>query len=198
MAKRGFTLIELLVVIAIIAILAAILFPVFAKAREKARQTNCLSNVKQLALGALMYAQDNDETLPFAYCGGYYWVVILQPYLKNTQMLYCPSARTSYPGYGWNYMGCGYQPGDAWSPVRTGAIYEGCSLGIYQSPGPAETVMLGDSWYGTSSSQRYYIYQAPASHERRHNDGDNFAFVDGHAKWYMPEKLNVSDMWDAD
>jgi prepilin-type N-terminal cleavage/methylation domain-containing protein len=61
--KRGFTLIELLVVIAIIAILAAILFPVFAKAREKARQTSCLSNCKQIALACLQYAQDYDETL---------------------------------------------------------------------------------------------------------------------------------------
>ena len=61
--RTGFTLIELLVVIAIIAILAAILFPVFARAREKARQTSCLSNVKQLSLGIDMYAQDNDETL---------------------------------------------------------------------------------------------------------------------------------------
>ena len=64
MSRRGFTLIELLVVIAIIAILAAILFPVFAKAREKARQTSCLSNVKQLGLGLMMYAQDYDEKLP--------------------------------------------------------------------------------------------------------------------------------------
>ena len=64
MSRRGFTLIELLVVIAIIAILAAILFPVFAKAREKARQTSCLSNLKQLGLSFLMYAQDYDELLP--------------------------------------------------------------------------------------------------------------------------------------
>jgi prepilin-type N-terminal cleavage/methylation domain-containing protein len=69
MKTRGFTLIELLVVIAIIAILAAILFPVFARAREKARQTSCLSNVKQLTLGILMYAQDYDERLPFGYNG---------------------------------------------------------------------------------------------------------------------------------
>ena len=62
--RRGFTLIELLVVIAIIAILAAILFPVFARAREKARQTSCLSNVKELALALLMYSQDYDETIP--------------------------------------------------------------------------------------------------------------------------------------
>lgn len=64
-ARRGFTLIELLVVIAIIVILAAILFPVFATAREKARQAACLSNLKQIGLGAMMYAQDYDESLPF-------------------------------------------------------------------------------------------------------------------------------------
>ena len=63
--KRGFTLIELLVVIAIIAILAAILFPVFAKAREKARQTSCLSNLRQIGTAILSYAQDNDEQYPF-------------------------------------------------------------------------------------------------------------------------------------
>src|SRR5213082_1669007 len=62
--RRGFTLIELLVVIAIIAILAAILFPVFAQAREKARQTSCLSNIKQLGLSAMMYVEDYDETYP--------------------------------------------------------------------------------------------------------------------------------------
>ncbi len=62
--RRGFTLIELLVVIAIIAILAAILFPVFAKAREKARQSSCLSNMKQIVLGTMQYAQDYDERLP--------------------------------------------------------------------------------------------------------------------------------------
>ena len=68
--RRGFTLIELLVVIAIIAILAAILFPVFARAREKARQSSCLSNVKQLALGTMMYCQDYDERLPASYTIG--------------------------------------------------------------------------------------------------------------------------------
>ena len=72
--KTGFTLIELLVVIAIIAILAAILFPVFAKAREKARQTNCMNNLKNLGTAIMMYAQDYDELYPFAYLDTTYQV----------------------------------------------------------------------------------------------------------------------------
>src|SRR5579871_601356 len=80
---KGFTLIELLVVIAIIAILAAILFPVFAQAREKARQITCVSNEKQIDLAVMMYIQDYDETYPIAW--GYYgpWYQTIDPYIKN-------------------------------------------------------------------------------------------------------------------
>src|SRR5262244_1186888 len=95
--RNGFTLIELLVVIAIIAILAAILFPVFARAREKARQTSCLSNTKQLGLSHLMYQQDYDETSvtswSYGFPGEFSWYV--QPYMKNLQILFCPSVRIS-------------------------------------------------------------------------------------------------------
>lgn len=89
MVKKGFTLIELLVVIAIIAILAAILFPVFARAREKARQTSCLSNIKQLTLGVQMYVQDFDERFPPLLCtdGATYLYTVfqtVQPYIKPT------------------------------------------------------------------------------------------------------------------
>src|SRR5947209_5332898 len=94
----AFTLIELLVVIAIIAILAAILFPVFAQAREQARATSCLSNTKQIALGQLMYSQDYDETIipwcivnrnavPLADQLPAVWTTLIQPYVKNTQLL---------------------------------------------------------------------------------------------------------------
>jgi prepilin-type N-terminal cleavage/methylation domain-containing protein len=104
MSKRNaFTLIELLVVIAIIAILAAILFPVFSQARESARQTSCTSNQKQLALGVLMYAQDYDETFPMsAYLANPTTVIavydMVAPYLKNTEIFVCPSDR---PGVDW-------------------------------------------------------------------------------------------------
>jgi prepilin-type N-terminal cleavage/methylation domain len=101
--SRGFTLIELLVVIAIIAVLAAILFPVFAQAREKARQASCLSNLKQIGLGIMQYTQDYDECSPLVWHGpiapggGYYvgqnvlWNQMLQPYIKSTQVFLCPS-----------------------------------------------------------------------------------------------------------
>ena len=96
-SRRGFTLIELLVVIAIIAILAAILFPVFARVREQARTTSCASNLRQLGLAAKMYSQDNDERLPCDYypCNSdttsQRLVTQIMPYIKNMDIMYCPS-----------------------------------------------------------------------------------------------------------
>jgi prepilin-type N-terminal cleavage/methylation domain-containing protein len=134
--RKGFTLIELLVVIAIIAILAAILFPVFAQAREKARAISCLSNVKQLALAILMYTQDWDEKWPtqrdhcgqLAFCEtgdpkgccgaqgmnetfmAYYgWALLMQPYVKSTALFKCPSFPSNqYKWNGWPEIGTGH------------------------------------------------------------------------------------------
>ncbi len=93
--RSGFTLIELLVVIAIIALLAAILFPVFARARENARKSSCANNVKQLLLGVAQYTQDYDETFPVGHNGisgaSVYWGQIIMPYIKSTQSFLCPS-----------------------------------------------------------------------------------------------------------
>ena len=114
--SRGFTLIELLVVIAIIAILAAILFPVFAQAREKARAISCLSNEKQMGLGLIQYSQDNDEQVVPSWTGALYtatatptalpgnvnfpgtgrWMDVIQPYVKNTQIFTDPDSNTKY------------------------------------------------------------------------------------------------------
>jgi prepilin-type N-terminal cleavage/methylation domain-containing protein/prepilin-type processing-associated H-X9-DG protein len=107
--RHGFTLIELLVVIAIIAILAAILFPVFARAREKARQASCQSNEKQIGLAIIMYASDYDSCYPHNYLGAlpnlctvaptvYDWMEVTQPYIKNWQIYMCPSFTNNFWG----------------------------------------------------------------------------------------------------
>ncbi len=116
--RRAFTLIELLVVIAIIAILAAILFPVFAKAREKARQSSCASNSKQIGTASMMYVQDYDETYPShnwqlgsanyglpdgrLYQGHVGWTCCFYPYIKNKQVFVCPSDSNSTSNFGDN------------------------------------------------------------------------------------------------
>jgi prepilin-type N-terminal cleavage/methylation domain-containing protein/prepilin-type processing-associated H-X9-DG protein len=198
--RKGFTLIELLVVIAIIAILAAILFPVFARAREKARQTSCLSNVKQLILAVAMYTQDYDDTLPFGSIRGgdgvtRYWYTILQPYVNNTTLQICPSRQTINPGYGWNWY-CSYAPGTQYSPPRTGPRYEGVNLSVLKSPGPAGTILIADNWTGGTTSQRIWLYMPVNQRDARHNGGDNYGFADGHAKWLQPTAVQDADMWD--
>jgi prepilin-type N-terminal cleavage/methylation domain-containing protein/prepilin-type processing-associated H-X9-DG protein len=165
--RRAFTLIELLVVIAIIAILAAILFPVFARARENARRSSCLSNLKQIGLGIAMYTQDYDEKLvSYAYPppvqgdpGNYGWQVALMPYVKSTQLFVCPSATkiSTYAStscdptfvsttglgagsYGYNYTYLGNYIRNA----STGNLNVLNDVSLAAVSKPAETVMVNE------------------------------------------------------
>jgi prepilin-type N-terminal cleavage/methylation domain-containing protein/prepilin-type processing-associated H-X9-DG protein len=220
--RQGFTLIELLVVIAIIAILAAILFPVFARAREKARQTSCLSNLKQIGLGVLSYAQDYDECLPwmFSSVASYTpdgfpgqsstyvtWANQVYPYVKNTQIFQCPDLplqyttdMDSYPAFP-----SAYSPNWAVMPNQPGNT----ALMLSKSYNPATCMMLGDgikcidfrcgSVVGGPISLYNNVVAAwpfTAAYETqamRHNGGYNFVFVDGHAKWRTAGGFTVAD-----
>ena len=207
---RGFTLIELLVVIAIIAILAAILFPVFARAREKARQSQCLSNVKQLTLGMLMYVQDYDERFPILTvpvgAGAQTVFQTVQPYLKNEQIGRCPSERVSFtcPNgtrvAGWNldfslWRAVGLTNcydvsyGVNERLISVGTSYASTALATVQFP--ASTPLVFDGYSSTASHD--YSRPGPLAPPGmgggwyaawRHNGTCNVSFVDGHAKAY--------------
>jgi len=192
--RKGFTLIELLVVIAIIAILAAILFPVFARAREKARTASCQSNEKQISLGIMMYAQDYDECLPIVgwtdtaiwpngQSGSNSWHIKIYPYIKNVQVFNCPSA--SYVWAGEVSTGIKY---GANATLMTGL----CPLATVAYP--AQTVLVTDSDGPASYSVFQNYYGGPSTPRymsNRHQQGANLIFADGHVKW-MSVQLDAS------
>ena len=174
--SRGFTLIELLVVIAIISILAGILFPVFSRAREQARKSACLSNLKQIGTAAMMYTQDYDERLPMSNFSVGRWYTLLQPYARSMQVFVCPSSGpivSSVCSYGWNIGGTdsdlfstggtygngfGYTTG---RPLTPGNVV-GVPLAIVQEP--ASTILVTDpSSNGYGSNGLYSIGMQPLS-----------------------------------
>jgi len=193
--RRGFTLIELLVVIAIIAILAAILFPVFARAREKARQTSCLSNVKQLTTGVMMYVQDYDErfmscTLTADSEPWLFWPHQVMPYVNNWQVMKCPS--NQYQG-AMTYHGRDYPHRPNYA-MNNAIFRSGPMLATVKAP--AEKILIFDSNHPvlgdtrgmlTSSECRHWSCgnMVRDTHEWMvpHNEGVNIGYCDGHAKW---------------
>ncbi|MBZ0090308.1 MAG: prepilin-type N-terminal cleavage/methylation domain-containing protein [Thermoanaerobaculia bacterium] len=199
----GFTLIELLVVIAIIAILAAILFPVFAKAREKARTSSCGSNVKQMLLGILQYTQDYDETMPWLnYNGGntvgLHWQDSTGPYVKNTQIWECPSASRNLAGAGlWNevngfvrrYVHYSWNESAAFGPS-----------GLANCTNPAQTYLLTDkgnsmcftTWYDWQG--RCMNTWDGSSKPGPHTEGKNMGFGDGHVKYIASMNIVARDV----
>lgn len=207
--SKAFTLIELLVVIAIIAILAAILFPVFAQAREKARAVSCLSNEKQIMMGELMYAQDYDQVHSWTW--GWYptwvpWHQQIDPYIKNKQIWRCPddawnrgqdATNSSQPAipvtYSQNFM----WPLTGSSPWGWGSNSESYQMSPASAPdssitNPATTIFVAErpNWYhqwgvgwATEVFWNYGEFNMQGGGATIHSQGSNYAMCDGHAKW---------------
>ncbi|AIE84439.1 type II secretion system protein [Fimbriimonas ginsengisoli] len=208
--RKGFTLIELLVVIAIIAILAAILFPVFAQAKESAKRTACLSNSRQQGTALQLYLQDEDGMMPTAYqlsaTGEYHdvWNLLL-PYTKNQEIFFCPDRNqrgcTGDPGQPEDSRCIGY--GFNWGPLQTftPGDFEGGLMEAYDAGddwqgargrnesavlSSAETFAFGDThdrtWYTIALNTMLSKFEGTTNHELVHGGKLNMNFVDGHAK----------------
>ena len=191
MQKKGFTLIELLVVIAIIAILAAILFPVFAKAREKARQTTCASNMKQLGLAFLQYYQDYDEKFPDSYNAGAgnagspdNWADQIYSYVKADGIYHCPDDSNSAPStsYGMNVNLRAQSDAVIQSPALTVLCDESDVAGTAPTS--------GDPALGNAVAESGNFPTAYNQHDQSINLA-NYLGADGHVKTLRSEKVSV-------
>lgn len=214
MKRRAFTLIELLVVISIIAVLAAILFPVFARARENARRASCMSNMKQMGLAVMMYAQDYDENYPLyrrattepppipVYKTGYWeWEHMIYPYTKSEQVYRCPSGygnTSPYNGeYGANYSLINGTATSMAEVVASASTYMIMDAGTsYILTTDATRVNKGGARYLPGSGPFVTPELAVSSgwyesdfNSGRHFGGVNMAFADGHVKWLKSETV---------
>lgn len=207
--RRAFTLIELLVVIAIIAILAAILFPVFAQAREKARQATCLSNVKQIGLALGMYTQDYDSTLPAQKGDGvtvggtkqnYY--DSLNVYTKNQAIWLCPS---DIPN---PYNGQAVKP-PAMGFHMNGNVITKAGLSEAAMAAPANLMAMRETGAGVVWAQAYLRpypgdcddtigWSGAGGRTFNHMGGTNLLFCDGHAKWFLPSQTLTLSQFPGD
>lgn len=200
----GFTLIELLVVIAIIAILASILFPVFARARENARRSSCSSNMKQIGLGLLQYTQDWDERLPVRADAANSWRTFIMPYVKSTQLFSCPSNKSNK------------SMADALIPISYS-----CNRNVIGNPGnpglklsavasASQLISIAENMEGTAElSFGRAGFGIPANGQglfAGHLGMSNYLFVDGHVKSHRPlqtiapgsssvNPLDADNMW---
>lgn len=214
--RCAFTLIEILIVIAIIGILAAILFPVFARARENARRASCQSNLKQIGLGLLQYTQDYDERLPRNDSGADLgtWIDTLQPYLKSEQIFLCPTDSSPYQMSATGSSGrrTSYGINQIYSDNPTENLFEANDAGA--TPTNLAAIEDVSGTIGVGDSQSYYQVYLSADTTSiavalganpptfgnagrsgqfigRHFGGGNFLFLDGHVKFVRLEKLAI-------
>ena len=217
--RGGFTLIELLVVIAIIAILAAILFPVFQRVRENARRTACLSNMKQLGLGVVQYTQDYDEKMPSvtdgpsgeATLGGwmYYSGFSTPPinfdptrgsvysFTKSTGIYVCPddsAAQSSHDSYAISSCTAAFFKPAVGSPNYAGYVRPGKGLSSFDNT--AGTLLFCEEASGSANSgtNDAYLNYTQDHVSLRHSGGSNMAFIDGHAKYYILDTANNGEI----
>ena len=206
-ARRAFSLIEILVVIAIIAILAAILFPAFARARENARRTSCQSNLKQIGLGIMQYTQDYDERYPYQaadFISDFSssstavqanWQRGIYPYTKSWQILKCPSAKpntVTTAGHSSSYLANGV------------ALPYGFSRSLSSVANTADVILLQEYLYALGASlnrpypsnlttKTYTAWLYTTDIAGVHFDGSNLLFMDGHVKWKTRSRICASD-----
>lgn len=220
--KKAFSLIELLVVIAVLAILAGFLFPVFAQARDRGRAAACLSNLRQIGMAAMMYAQDYDEIYPkvledyLCPLGAYWglnaagtgfcpWHALIQPYLKSLNILQCPSSSwrntlTAYDGITYPLV-----IGGNYAMNQVFGYREGPTVSLATVEQPADTIFALDAWelrhvtytmrplqFNLNPTPDYPGDYEPAD---RHAGGNNVVFADGHAHWLSAREARCTERW---
>jgi len=198
---RGFTLIEVLVVIAIIAILAGIIFPVFAKAKAKGWEATCINNVKQILTAIQMYRQDAGDRWPLHDLGpgsgiseftgnafGLIWADSIQPYVRNTQVFQCPVSGADVKlAYGMNPYVQGTGVAIAYDDANT----IGLADDVIQQDFPGAGLRCADGAIGTRTD-----FDPVRDVAARHTDGAVFGFLDGHAKRLsVAQTLSPGNMW---
>ncbi|BCM88786.1 hypothetical protein IAD21_00628 [Abditibacteriota bacterium] len=220
--RFGFTLIELLVVIAIIAILAAILFPVFARARENARRSSCQSNLKQIGIGVMQYTQDYDEMMPArAHDQGLTtarnWINMLQPYVKSYQLFQCPSNTRNTQGMGDDVTGLSkvsyaanstenvndgggiFAFNSLTSPISLSAIQNpATTISNFETNSASSDFVIVKTFFTTQGDPAWGGGTNPALYSG-HLSTANYLFADGHVKSLRPlATLAPTNMWNRD
>ena len=226
--NSAFTLIELLVVIAIIAILAAILFPVFARARENARRSSCQSNLKQIGLGILQYNQDYDEKFPASRLGGsiifgvnsntaFPWQMAVQPYVKSTQLFTCPShtaggtvdwswdTPTAGPTNKINVSYVANGTGNTFYSTAWGGVQPmnqqgaGGGIALAQIKSSSQLILVGERGNNNTDPEYYRPDTTGNFTLQNHLGMSNFLFADGHVKSMKPTATGTPiNLWNVD